>query len=280
MSGPASLLEPLLRSLPLWLIGLILITACVLAREAGLWLRRRADRRSPESNAHPSDGANHIVSAIFALLAFLIGLTFSIALDHFNSRRALVVEEANAISNVYQRAGLFDEPDQTRLQTLLREYARSRIAPDGLWGAAMDARLSEARNQRAQLWYAAREAIYPVRETELASYFVDAMNEASNVGVRREIAGHGHIPTRIIGVLLLYLLAASAALGYTLGPDNRGRRLASTCLVVLFSVAIVLILDIDRPRTGTVTVPQVALQELVTALEFDAQRPPDAASSD
>ncbi|WP_182912038.1 hypothetical protein [Sphingomonas cavernae] len=245
----------------------------MLALQAGKLLHIRASRRGTETpDAGKSDADGYIIAAIFALLAFLTGLTFSIALDRFDTRRGLVAEEANAISTAYLRASLFDEPHRAQLQTLLHTYARSRIAPEGLWNKQMDAKVENARALRDRLWDATHAAVYPVRETELASYFVEAMNETLNVGIRRELAGRAHVPTRILNILLLYLVAASVVLGYLVAEESRGRRQAAMILVALFAVSMLLILDIDRPHSGTVNVPQRALEELIAMLDRDAAR--------
>ncbi len=46
----------------------------------------------------------------------------------YDTRRALVLEEANAIGTVYQRASLIDEPFRSALVAPLRDYTHTRIA--------------------------------------------------------------------------------------------------------------------------------------------------------
>lgn len=269
----AGLADPLLYALPLWLAGLLLIAACLVALLIGSTLRRRSSRFGADaSSSERSDAEAHIIAAIFGLLAFLLGITFSIAVDRYDKRRDLVAEEASAISDAYYRASLFDDPDRSRVQNLLRQYARTRVAPGGLWDDAMERKLRKEAALRDRLWDATRTATYPLRTTELSSLLVGAVNDTVNVGRRRELAGRAHIPTRILDALVLYLLASSVALGYLTGTSSRGRRFSAILLVVLFAVLIVLIIDLDRPRAGTIRVPQRALEELVVALDRDFRR--------
>ncbi len=270
LGGSDGFLDPVLQTIPLWVFGVLIFVVCVIAREGGVWVRRRA---GAGDDAEKSDAEGYIITAIFALLAFMVGLTFSIAIDRYDDRRALVAEEANAISTAYLRASLFDEPFRSTLQSTLRQYAHTRIAPDGLWDERMETQLERSQALRGRFWSEARAAIMPVRETELASYFVDAVNEVLNVGARRNLLGRAHIPTRILDILLLYLIVSSAVLGYLLGGRPGRKRQASTLLVALFTIAIVLILDIDRPRSGSVNVPQRALEELVATLDGDRIQP-------
>jgi len=277
MLSSLGLIEPLLYGLPLWAVAILIFVACLLMREVGAYIYRRVAAGRPKSEKDEKDGEDSsepfTVGSIFGLLAFIIGLTFSIALDRYESRRLLVAEEANAISTTYLRAALLDEPYRSQIQATLREYAHSRIAPQGLWNDEMEERLKHSLALRRQLWDESRAAIMPVRETELGSYFVEAVNDTLNVGTRRQLAGRAHVPSRILDVLVLYLLVAAASLGYLMKDKQGGRRQASTVLLLLFTVAIVLILDLDRPRTGTIRVPQGALEDLVATLDREAARP-------
>jgi protein-S-isoprenylcysteine O-methyltransferase Ste14 len=271
MLSGLGLFDQLLFVIPLWLAGVILIVVCILAREAGAWLYRRIEREGDDDD---DSTPSHIIGSIFGLLAFVIAFCFSIALDRFDNRRSLVAEEANAIQTTYLRASLFEEPDHAKIQATLRQYAATRIAPNGLWDKRMDRRLAYTRSLRVELWDETRVALWPMRQTEQASYFLEPMNHMFEVATRRELAARARIPTRILDVMLLYLFASSIMLGYVLQGRKGGNRKASAVMLALFVVVIVLVLDIDRPQSGSITVPQRAMEELVTALDRDAVRNP------
>ena len=268
------MLESVIQNFPLWAVALLLLGACILAREAGVLFYRWQKARRPDGDESGKDAESHVVTAVFGLLAFVIALSFSFGMERFEVRRQLVVEEANAISTTYLRAGLFDEPYRTQLRSTLRDYAHSRIVPDGLWDARLEKQLRHTLGLRDRLWLETQAAVYPVRETELASYFLDSANEVLNVGTRRQLAGRAHIPTRIMAVMFLYLIAASAVLGYLLGDKPGRRRQATTVLMLLFAVVILTVLDLDRPQAGAIQVPQRALEELVVTLDREAPRSP------
>jgi hypothetical protein len=266
-----SLFDPLLSLGPLWLVGLVLIAGCLLAREAGSLLHRYLHKRR-EDDAEP-EGSSDTIGATFGLLAFILAFTFSIALDRYDTRRTLVAEEANAIGTVYRSAGLFDEPERVRLQETVLQYARTRVTRMGESDRAMEAHVRRSAALRQKLWNEARQAILPVRDTERGSYFAGAVNEMIELGYRREIAGLAHVPSRILDVMLVYLLASAAMLGY-LSSRKGGRRQASTVLLVLFVIVIVLILDIDQPRSGTITVSQRAMEDMIASLDAAAAASP------
>ncbi|MBT2134431.1 hypothetical protein KK137_08815 [Croceibacterium sp. LX-88] len=269
------MIDILLFRAPLWLAGIILVLACILAREAGSLLYRRVAGKSAKDE--DNEAVSHIVGAILGLLAFTVGFTFSIALDRFDTRRTMVAEEATAIDTAYQRASLLDDPDRTKLQGTLREYAHTRVAPDGVMDDQVEAELRKDTVLRQRLWDETRTAVFPFRQTDQASSLVEAINDALNVGVRREAAGRAHVPSRILDVMILSLLITAGMLGYLLRDTKGTKRHASTILLILFVIMLVLIMDIDRPRDGSIRVPQRALEELVKRLDSDAARPPTLA---
>jgi hypothetical protein len=261
------MIDNLLPSLPLWLGAFILILLCILSSEAGRFAHGAMTRRGDVTDLPKSEAEGYIIGAIFGLFAFIIGFTFSIAVDRFDERRGWVAEEATAITTLFLRADLLDEPFRSELRSTLRDYAHTRIAPDGLWNETMQRQLEQSRHLRQKLWEEARSGAYPYRDTDLGSYIVEGANDLLTIGTRRELAGTEHIPDRILNSLLLYLIAASATLGYLSTGEAKRVRVASTLLFTLMALAIVLILDLDRPRAGSIKVPQAALVTLVTTLD-------------
>ena len=266
----AGAIEPLVQTMPLWALAILLMAAAIIALEAGAWWGRREAIKAPKSD-EKSDAQGYIIGSIFGLLAFLIGLTFSMALERYDDRRSWVAEEATAISTAYLRADLFDEPSRDQLRMSLRDYAHARLVPDDAPPQELASRANQNEQIRARLWKQTRDAIFPVRETELASYFVEAMNNMLDIGTRRILAGRAHVPPQILDALFLYLLVAATVLGALMGREGQKQRYSSTLLIILFVLGIVLILDIDRPREGSIKVSQRGLEELVTAMDKDAK---------
>lgn len=91
-----------LWAVPLWLIFLSVAGLLLAGHEAGVRLRRLVNRRRDGPDPDEVIGATYL-SASLGLLAFLIGFSFSMAVDRYNMRSALVREEANLISTVHRR---------------------------------------------------------------------------------------------------------------------------------------------------------------------------------
>src|SRR5262245_54435690 len=100
---------------PLWEIGLFLIGGMFLAGLLGAWSRRRFERRGGDEKEEGSGQEGYVVSAVMGLLALLVGFTFSMAIDRFDTRREHVLTEANAIGTTYLRTQLLEEPHRARI---------------------------------------------------------------------------------------------------------------------------------------------------------------------
>jgi hypothetical protein len=254
---------------PLWLLGLALIAIFSGALEIGALISRKV--RSTDSSAANGDRSSqgYIVTAIFALLAFMLTTTFSMALSRFDTRRMALATEVDAIGTAYLRASLLDEPYSIRVRALLRNYAHCRVSSQDWSQQQIEDRALHCQKIGDQLWLQTRDAVKPVRTSALASYMVSAVNDVLNAAVRREIAGRAVIPARVLSVLLICTIAASAALGSVLSGSSQRFHGATTLLLTLYAICFVLILDIDRSRTGSVAVSQRPMQALAAQLDAD-----------
>ncbi|TWB40574.1 uncharacterized protein DUF4239 [Nitrospirillum pindoramense] len=241
---------------PLALVGLLFMATLAVGVEVGyrgqLWLSARN-----QGKGAPPD---HILSAVLGLLALLLGFTFSLSLNRFEGRRDLVVREANAIGTVWLRANLLEEPERQELRELLRRYVDIRLAWSDTDGADNDIAATSAL--QGQLWAVTGRAVRSDSSPLLARGLMDAMNDAFDLAGSRAAARAAHIPGRVLGVLLLYAALSMIMLGYMLAAGGRPHRLATTLLAALLSLAVVVILDLDRPRDGAIQVSQQPLLDL------------------
>ena len=91
---------------------------------------------------------------------------------------------------------------------------------------------------------------------------MDAVNQSFDLASARAAARSAHVPDRVLVVLLLYSVLSAAMLGYTSAAKGKPQRIATISVMVLLTLALVMILDIDRPRNGAIQVSQQPLEEL------------------
>ena len=204
-------------------------------------------------------GQEFLLSAVLGLLALLLGFTFSLSLSRYEARRALVVQEANAIGTTWLRAQLLDAPFRGEMSGLLKQYADARLAwsdissPDDLGPTrALQDRLATATQHMAH-------GGTPPVEVRLV---LDPLDEAFGVQAARATARSARVPDRVLAVLVLYSALSMVMLGYILAINGHRHEVATGLLLVLLTLAFGLILDLDRPHGGAIQVSQQPLVEM------------------
>src|SRR5437879_6889171 len=84
-------------------------------------------RHRKRSGSEGIGGLATVEGAIFGLMGLLLAFTISGALQRFDDRRQLVIQEATATTTAYDRLNLFGGDIARKLQTELKEYVRARV---------------------------------------------------------------------------------------------------------------------------------------------------------
>lgn len=247
--------------LPLWLFGLLFLAALVLAREVGKYLRDRSGRRTDE------DGDAFAMTSVLGLLALLIAFTFSIALSRYDARRELVVMEANALGTTWLRADLLDDGDRDRMRDVLRRYVETRVAFGNARNPDEEVRAyRDTERLQGELWSTMIAGTASFRDTPRAALVVTTTNESIDLAAERFATRQAHIPPRILRMLGYFALLAAGMVGYERGTQRR----ATTLLFVLLTLAVTLVIDLDRPSTGMTNVPQQPMLDLRASMSSHA----------
>ncbi|OHT20600.1 MULTISPECIES: hypothetical protein [Edaphosphingomonas] len=263
----ASSLATWLERIPLWALGPLLLLTLFAAALAGWRLRRRRDSTATVETAAGGDGhEGYIVSAVLGLLALLTGFTFSLAIDRYETRRERVLVEANAIGTTYLRAQLLEEPHRARISRMLVDYTDNRIALAKAHGKDIQPRLGANDRMLADLWTATVAAYPTIRSYDFSSAFLDSMNALIDMDAARKAARYARVPMEVFLVLLIYMLISAGVLGYVL--VGRNGRISAAFLLFLFSLSVLLIMDVNRPNAGGINEsqePMIALRQTMRA---------------
>src|SRR3990167_526980 len=107
---------------PLEYIAIALIALMIAAAEAGYRLGQRLTRIGA------SDAPlGTMQSALLALLGLLLDFTFGMANDRFETRKELVLNEANNIGTASLRMDMLREPWRSRSREIMLAYLRDRV---------------------------------------------------------------------------------------------------------------------------------------------------------
>src|SRR4029453_12132860 len=84
-------------------------------------------RHRKRSGSEGIGGLATVEGAIFGLMGLLLAFTISGALQRFDDRRQLVLQEATAVTAAYDRMGLFAGDAARELKSKLKDYVRARV---------------------------------------------------------------------------------------------------------------------------------------------------------
>ncbi|TDR52777.1 hypothetical protein DFP85_111101 [Halomonas ventosae] len=202
-----------------------------------------------------------IVGSLLALMAFLLAITMGMSSDRFDTRRSLVLVEANSVGTTYLRAGYLSEPASSTIRDLLRAYVPLRIVTNDL--ADLKVRMDRSVEIQAELWSITEELARATPDSDVLALFIASLNEMIDVHETRVVAGlYARVPETILILLLLGSLLTLAMVGYNAGLSLRRSPLAAVVLVIVLGAVITLVVDLDRPRDGFLEVSQQPLIDL------------------
>src|SRR5215469_16174147 len=112
-----------LDALPLWGLFIAILLVVLLSVECGYRLGRYRRNRHEQEKETP---VGTMVGATLGLLAFILAFTFGLAAARFDTRRQVLLDEANAIGTSYLRAGILPERGE-QIRGLLRDYVGARL---------------------------------------------------------------------------------------------------------------------------------------------------------
>lgn len=251
---------------PLWLIYAATVAIIFLAFEAGFRLGKKHLRHKKYEKDTP---VGPMVGATLGLLAFMLSFTFGNASSHFDARKQAVFEESNTIRSVYALARLIPEASQEKTRALLREYVNIRTKNPRTPKDLKDFVVRSEEIQR-QIWdeAIACKAKDPASVPDL---FIQSLNEMIDLHAKRlSVALRWNIPLTIWTLLYGITVLGISGMGYHAGLTGMRGSFAYFVLGFAFSVVLVLIADLDRPRQGLFKVNQQAMMDLQEKMEKHA----------
>ena len=250
----------LLDNFPFWAVYLGAVVVLLLMAEIGFRIGLRIQRRESEAAGPPI--TNTVVGGMLALLAFLMAFAIGIVVEQHNSRKAMVVTEANAVGTAYLRAGFLAEPDLTTSRDLLQEYVEIRLA-----AAADTAQLEfvqiSSEEIHGQLWAIVEENVRQGNDSDIMGLYIESINDVIDVHTLRLTAVNLRLP-RILGLMVYAAMLLSFLLvGVANSADGKRDFVALLLFSVAFVAVFMIIVDLDRPQQGLINVSQTALEDLL-----------------
>ena len=235
----------------LWLFWACLFLLLLIASEAGFRVGRwHAAQHHAGEKEISSVGA--ITAGMIGLLAFTLGLTISIAQDRFEGRRNAVVQEANTIGTAWLRAGLIGGDEGKALAGLIEDYAKVRLDYTQAETVADEPPyLAATGTMQNRIWQSVQEAARRT-PTPITATLVNAVNDMFDASLVQRFAFESRVPISLSWVLLDGALLTIGAVGYHLGLSGVRQVVLTALLLAMWSGGLVLIVDLNRPRVGSI----------------------------
>jgi hypothetical protein len=253
--------ERMLDNAPVWLVSLLFGVGLLVASEVGFRLGIWDRREGPRSD-------ELVLAAAFTLMALLLGFTFSMGLERFDSRRATVVREANSIGTVAMRADLLGPKPAAEMRADLREYVAARLtalrtADDSDRGRAT----VRAEEIQTDLWRVALDASNRDPRSERIPLVLQSVGDLIDAEAEQRAALEAYVPKSVVVMLSAISIISMMLLGLRFGRNQQRETLAVFLLALMMALAIGIVLDLGAPQHGIITVSLAPLQDLKSSIQ-------------
>lgn len=254
-------------SLPIWVV--FLLTAALLfgAFEVGHLAGRR--RRLREED-HEQEELGSLVGAMLGLLGFILAIAFGAQLSRFDASKALLLDEATAIYELFLRADMLGPDARTSVRRQLQDYIAVRLDTGGETGE----RIRQSVALQQSIWKTSIDAADQMPDVFPKELYFESLNELISLHEKRVTVGlHQRMPGVIWIVLYLLAFFAFAVTGYHGAVSSSRRSAVRPVAVLAFALLVALIADLDRVGTGLLQLNEAALQDVSARMQAEPGRP-------
>jgi len=259
-----------------FLLALMLIAVLFGATAVGIVLGRAQRDRSE----HLREPFAALQAALLGVVGLLLAFGLAMAVGRYETRRAAVVDEANAIGTTYLRAQTLPEPARSRsLQRLVAYTDRSLRLSRTVPGSAAARRTERAEEQlERELWALGGGALDAAPRDSAPRLYVETLNEMIDMQGTRVAALNNRVPSAVLVLEIVGAAIALGLLGVYLAIVGRGV-LTVVLAAGLITLLLLVTFDLDRPTRGLIQVPAAPLTALRASMDLppaaSGPRPPD-----
>jgi hypothetical protein len=234
-----------------WVHMLILLALMIISILVGLKAGKKIHKESPSDST--------ILGSLITLLALMLAFTFSMSVNNYNTRREIVIEEANDISTAILRADLYPETDRNLFRADFKKYVDSRV---DYFTAGTDTEKVIAAQQlsttiQQELWSRAAKLSRDSGNVVASMQMIPALNSMIDITTTRIYANIIHLPDAINYLLLFMSCTCAFYIGYVFPGKGKFDWLMVVIFCLLTSLVVFVIFDLDRPRRGFIKLDQM-----------------------
>lgn len=242
-----------------WVVALALAAMMLVGWRVGWWIGRRNPADPDEKSS------SRFIDGSLAFFGLLLGFTFAMALSKHDNRRLLIVADSNSIGDFYTCASLLKEPHRTQLQGTIRQYVSLRVnqfrKPDY---AGVEAFLAETGRLQDQMTVAVADAVNA--GTPVTVPLVNTLNNLTSSHASLLAAMRDRLQVEVVLLLFAAAVISTVLVGRYHGATHTLRIAGTICYIILISLAVCVILDLNRPFEGMMRVSYESLERLAASI--------------
>ena len=252
----------------LFLIPLLAVLVPVLI---GQYYGIYRQKKSPDLKEFP---VGAIVGAAVGLLGFMLAFTFQIAINRYEARKLLLLEEVTSTRTTYLRAGLVPEPYRSNTRQQLVEYVDLRVALTADY-SKLNRAMSRSQQILDSLWSYTEVLAAQDRSSEAYALYTSSVNDMVDLYNQRVTTTLQYrIPVAVLWILFIVEFLSMLAFGYQFGITGKGSFSLNLLLATVFAVVMSLIFALDRPEIGLSRLnqkPMFTLQQQLHEKQMDVR---------
>lgn len=234
---------------PAILICGLLFVLMIAFNRLGFYLLQTASKKDPNA----AEGLGAVEGSLLGLLALLLSFTFSMSASKSDTRRQIIVQEANDIGTAILRCDLYPDSSRKQLKALFNDYLTARIAyyQAGIDETQLNQTLQKSNEYSGEIWKLVTRLSQDKDNSLRSQQMIPAVNAMMDMITTRDSDRNAHVPESIYWLLFLLTLTGSFIMGY----GSKGKRfnwILVSGFALMTVMTIYLILDLDRPRRGII----------------------------
>jgi len=208
-------------------------------------------------------------AALLGVVGLILAFGLALAVGRYESRRAAVVDDANAIGTTYLRAQTLAEPVRTRSLDLLARYTDTsiRLSEAVPSSAAADEAVADGQELQRELWALAGQALDGAPTASAPRLYVESLNEMIDMQTVRVAALNNRVPGAVLALEVVGAAVALGLLAFYLAIVGRGV-VTVALAAALVTMLLLVTFDLDRPTRGVIRVPDTPLTNLRASMEL------------
>ncbi len=238
--------EPILYKVPAHWIAVVVFFLILLTN----WMGARYRQRRSRKDSAESIELGTIESSLLGLMALILAFTFGLAASKFEGRREIIIEEANDIGTAILRCDLYPDSMRRLFHEDFIQYVETRIAyyDAGADDEKIKAALDKANYYSGRIWQRAAAYSHDLEHRVSSELMIPALNSMIDIVTTREAGRLAKVSPIILFILFILILISSFLIGY--GHKGRRNPVMVTSFALMTTIALYLVLELDRPRRG------------------------------